>query len=83
MIFGSCHFLCHQFTQRDEPYQIIAYMDALTAFSAAFVRSPDIDCLYQLMSCIRRYFHQFCVLSDLLDELFKIMVQKRKNGMKQ
>ena len=24
MIFGSCHFLCHQFTQRDEPDQIIA-----------------------------------------------------------
>ena len=31
MIFGSCHFLRHQFTQRDEPDQIIADMDALTA----------------------------------------------------
>ena len=40
MIFGSCHFLCHQFTQRDEPEQIIADMDALAAFSAAFIRSP-------------------------------------------
>ncbi len=27
MIFGSCHFLCHQFTQRNEPNQIIADMD--------------------------------------------------------
>ncbi len=41
MIFGSCHFLFHQFTQRDEPYQIIADMDALTAFSATFIRSTD------------------------------------------
>ena len=54
MIFGSCHFLCHQFTQWDEPDQIIADVDALAAFSTAFVRSPDIDCLYQLMGRIRR-----------------------------
>ena len=54
MIFGSYHFLCHQFTQRDEPDQIIADMDALAAFSAAFIRCPDIDCLNQLMSRIRR-----------------------------
>ena len=74
MIFGSCHFLCHQFTQRDEPNQIIADMDALSAFSAAFIRSPDIDCLYQLMSRVRRQFRQLCVLSDLLNELFKILV---------
>ena len=33
MIFGSCHFLFHQFTQRDEPNQVIADMNALTAFS--------------------------------------------------
>ena len=56
MIFGSCHFLFHQFTQRDEPYQIIADMDALTAFSAAFIRRPDIDCFDQLMDCIWRQF---------------------------
>ncbi len=36
---GLCHFLFHQFTQRDEPYQIIADMDALTAFSAALSTS--------------------------------------------
>ncbi len=54
MIFGSCHFLHHPFTQRDESNQIIADMDALAAFSAAFIRSPDIDCLYKLMSCVRR-----------------------------
>lgn len=52
MIFGLCHFLFHQFTQRDEPYQIIADMDALTAFSAAFIRCPDIDRLNQLMGRI-------------------------------
>ena len=72
MIFGSCLFLFHQFTHRDEPYQIIADMDALTAFSVAFIRCPDIDRLYQLMSRIRRQFCQFCVLSDLLNEQFKI-----------
>ena len=27
MIFRSCHFLCHQFTQRDELAQIVADMD--------------------------------------------------------
>ena len=74
MIFGSCHFLCHQFTQWNEPDQIIADMDALAAFSAAFIRSPDIDCLYQLMGRIGRQFRQLCVLSDLLNELFKILV---------
>ena len=58
MISGSCHFLCHQFTQRDEPDQIIADMDALAAFSAAFIRSPDIDRLYQLMGRVRRQFRQ-------------------------
>ncbi len=42
MIFGSCHFLFHQFTQRDEPDQIIADMDALTAFSAAFIDRQDL-----------------------------------------
>ena len=68
MIVGSCHFLCHQFTQRDEPDQIIADMDALAAFPAAFVRSPDIDRLYQFMSRIGRQFRQFCVLSDLLNQ---------------
>ena len=47
MIFGSCHFLCHQFTQRDEPNQIVADVDALAAFPAAFIRSPDIDRLDQ------------------------------------
>ena len=52
MIFGSCHFLFPQFTQRDEPNQIIADMDALAAFSAAFIRGPDIDRLDQLMGCI-------------------------------
>ena len=67
-------FLCHQFTQRDEPNQIIADVDALATFSAAFIRSPDIDCIYQLMSCIRRKFRQLCVLSDLPNELFKILV---------
>ena len=56
MIFGSCHFLFHQFTQGDEPYQIIADMDALTAFSAAFIRCPDIDRLDQLMGRVRRQF---------------------------
>ena len=74
MIFGSCHFLCHQFTQRDKLNQIIADVDTLAAFSAAFIRSPDIDRLYQLMSRIRRQFRQFRVLSDLLNELFKILV---------
>ncbi len=54
MIFGSCHFLCQQFTQRDEPDQIIADMDALTVLPTALVRSPDIDRLYQLMGRIRR-----------------------------
>ena len=54
MIFGSCHFLFHQFIQRDEPDQIIADVDALAAFSAAFIRSPDIDCLDQLMGRVRR-----------------------------
>ena len=49
MIFGSCRFLFHQFTQRDEPDQIIADMDALAAFTAVFIRSPDIDRLDQLM----------------------------------
>ena len=72
MVFGSCHFLFHQFTQRDEPDQIIADMNALTAFSAAFIRCPDIDCLDQLMSSVRRQFCQFCVLSDLLNEKIKI-----------
>ena len=74
MIFGSCHFLCHQFTQRDEPNQIIADMDALSAFPTAFIRSPHIDCLNQLVGRKRRQFRQFCVLSDLLNELFKILV---------
>ena len=41
MIFGSCHFLCHQFTQWDEPDPIIADMNALASYSAAFIRSPD------------------------------------------
>ena len=50
MIFGSCHLMVHQFTQRDKLYQIIADMDALAAFSAAFIRNPDIDRLGQLMS---------------------------------
>ena len=53
MIFGSCHFLFHQVTQRDEPDQIIADMDALTAFSAAFIRCSDIDRLDQLMGRVR------------------------------
>ena len=72
MISGSCHFLCHQFTQRDELDQIIADKDVLAAFSAAFIRSPDIDRHYQLMGRVRRQFRQLCVLSDLLNELFKI-----------
>jgi len=72
MIFGSCHFLCHQFTQGNKPDQIIADMDALAAFSATFVRSPDIDCLYQLMGRVRRQFRQFCVLSDLLSQLLRL-----------
>ena len=54
MIFGSCHFLCHQFIQRDKPDQIIADMDDLTALSAAFVRSPDINHLDQFMGRVRR-----------------------------
>ena len=53
MIFGACHFLCHQFTQRDEPDQIIADMVVLVAFSAAFVRGSDIDRLYQFMGRVR------------------------------
>ena len=73
MIFRSCHFLFHQFTQGDEPYQIIAGMDALAAFSAAFIQSSDIDRLEQLMGRIRRQFGQICVLSDLLNEQFKIL----------
>ena len=60
----------------NEPDQIIADMDALTAFSAAFIRSPDIDCLYQLMSRVRRQFRQLCVLSDLLNELFIQKIRK-------
>ena len=48
MIFGSCHSLFHQFTQRDEPDQIIADVDALAAFSAAFIRSSDKDRLLVL-----------------------------------
>ena len=54
MIFWSCHFLCHQFTQRDEPDQIIVDMDALTTLSAAFVRNPDVNHLDQFMGRIRR-----------------------------
>ena len=54
MIFGSCHSLFHRFTQRDEPDQIIAEMEALAAFPAAFIRSPDMDCLDQLMSRMRK-----------------------------
>ena len=54
MTFGLCHFLCHQFIQRDEPDQIIAAMDALTALSAAFVRSPDINHLDQFMGRVWR-----------------------------
>ena len=61
MIFGSCHFLCHQFTQRDESNQIIADMDALTALSAALVWSADIDCLNQLVGRVGREFRQLCV----------------------
>ena len=60
MIFGSCHFLCHQFIQRDEPNKVIADMNALTALSAAFIRSPDIDCLSQTQKsheCELRVFH--------------------------
>ena len=64
MIFGSCHFLCHQFTQVDEPDQIMADMDAQAAFSAAFIRNPGIDCPDQLMGRVRRSFRQFRVLSD-------------------
>ena len=65
MIFGSCHFLFHQFTQRDEPYQIIADMGALAAFPAAFIRSTDIDRLDQLMARVRRQFGHIRVLPDL------------------
>lgn len=72
MIFGSCHFLCHQFTQRDELDQIIADKDVLAAFSAAFIRSPDIDCLYQLMG--KELTRSFRVFSDPLNELFNILV---------
>ena len=74
MIFGSCHLMFHQFTQRDKPYQIIADMDALAAFSTAFIRNPDIDRLDQFMGCVWRQFCQFCVLSDLLNEQFKMTV---------
>ena len=74
MIFGSCHFLFHQFTQWDESDQIVADMDALAAFSAAFVRSSDIDRLNQLMGRIRRQFGHIRLLSDLLNEKFKILV---------
>ncbi len=45
MTFGSCHFLCYQFTQRDKPNQIIADMDTPAAFSAVFIRSAEIVCL--------------------------------------
>ena len=54
MILGSCHFLFHQFTQRNESNQIIADLDALATFSNAFIRCPDIDCLDLLMSRDRR-----------------------------
>ena len=74
MLFGSCLFLFHQFTQRDKTDQVIADMDALPAFSVAFIRGPDIDCLDQLMGCIGRQFGQLCVLPGLLNELFKILV---------
>ena len=74
MIFGSCHFLFHQFTQWDEPDQIIADMDALAAFPGAFIRSPDVDRLDQLMGCVRRQFGHIRVLPDLLNEKFKILV---------
>ena len=74
MIFGSCHFLFHQFTQRDEPYQIVTDMDALAAFSTAFIRSPDIDRFDQLMGRARRQFGHIRVLPDFLDEKFKILV---------
>ena len=73
MIFGSCHFLFHQFTQRDEPNQIVADVDALAAFPAAFIRSPDIDRLDQLMGRVRRQFGHIRVLPDLLNEKFKIL----------
>ena len=69
MIFGSCHFLCHQFIQWDKTNQVIADMDALTAFSAAFIRSTDIDRLNQLMGRVRRQFGHIRVLSDLLNTL--------------
>ena len=61
-------FLFHQFIQRDEPDQIIADVDALAAFSAAFIRSPDIDCLDQLMGRVRRQFGHIRVLPNLLNE---------------
>ena len=74
MIFGSCLSLFHQFTQRDKPNQVIADMDALAAFSVAFVRSPDIDRLDQLMGRIWRQFGQLCILPGLLNEKFEILV---------
>ncbi len=74
MIFGSCHFLFHQFIQWNEPNQIIADMDALAAFSVAFIRCPDIDRLDQLMSRIRRQLCHIRVLPDLLNEKFKVLV---------
>ena len=75
MIFGSCHFLFHQFTQRDKPDQIITDMDALAALSAAFIRSPDIDGLDQLMGCVRRQFGHIRVLPDLLNCVFATVKQ--------
>ena len=48
-------------------------MDALTAFSAAFIRSPDIDRLYQLMGRVRRQFGHIRILPSLLNEKLKII----------
>ncbi len=78
MIFASCLFLFHQFTQRNEPDQIIADMDALAAFSAAFIRCPDIDRLDQLMGRIRRQFGHIRILPDLLNEKFKMITHNEE-----
>ena len=60
MLFGSCHFLFCQFTQRDKPCQIITDMDAPAAFSAASVRSPDFEPMDSYTRDTRPYLRSGC-----------------------
>ena len=73
MTFGSCRFLFHQFIQRDKAHQIVANLNSLPTFAAAFVRRTYVDRPNQFMCGIRSKRFQLCVLFNLLDKQFKVL----------